>query len=72
MSCPVNRYKGSNYTKPETQSAESKAFHDEVQKRLAERALQDAKLFPALHAISATATPSIPPGKSPGAKDSTS
>lgn len=69
MSCPVNRYKGSNYTKPETQSPESKAFHDEVQKRLAERALQDAKLFPALHPAAATvataSTTSTPPGKSP-------
>ncbi len=70
MSCPVNRYKGSNYTKPETQSPESKAFHDEVQKRLAERALQDAKLFPALHA--APAAPSAPRVNHPGAKDSTS
>jgi hypothetical protein len=61
MSCPnVNRYKGSNYTKPETQTPESKAFAEQVQQRVRERELQDAKLFPA--AI-------YPPVNQPGAKD---
>ena len=63
MSCPnVNRYKGSCYTKPEPQTAESKALAEQVQQRLRERELQDAKLFPTV--------PVQPPVSQPGAKDS--
>jgi hypothetical protein len=61
MSCPnVNRYKGSNYTKPETQTTESKAFAEQVQQRVRERELQDAKLYPSAY---------NPPVNQPGAKD---
>ena len=74
MSCPnVNRYKGSRYTKSDSQ--ESIALHNQVQQRLRERELQDTRLFPAATAA-ATATAataagsSMPPVSFPGAKDS--
>jgi len=66
MSCPnVNRYKGSRYTKSDSQ--ESIALHNQVQQRLRERELQDARLFPA---VATAAGSSMPPVSLPGAKDS--
>ena len=67
MSCPnVNRYKGSNYTKPEPQSAASKVLGDQVQQRLRERELQDAKLFPHTTPFTPSPLSKVTP---PGAKD---
>lgn len=55
MSCPLNRnrWAGSGYTKPATESADAKALNDRIAAMQAERAKQDATLFP--HAL-ATAT----------------
>ena len=48
MSCPrvVKRNRGSGYEKCETPSAPVVALNNDVAARLAERAAQDAKLFP--------------------------
>ena len=50
MSCPrdVKRNRGSGYEKCETPSAPVVALNNDVAARLAERAAQDAKLFPPL------------------------
>jgi hypothetical protein len=63
MSCPVNRYKGSQFTKPDKPITETaKEINDQLQSRIVERERQDAKLFP--H--------NVPPAIHPGAKDITS
>lgn len=58
MSCPrvVKRNRGSGYEKCETPSAPVVALNNDVAARLAERAAQDAKLFPPL----ATTNPEPP------------
>ena len=50
MSCPrvVKRNRGSGYEKCETPSAPVISLNNDVAARLAERAAQDAKLFPPL------------------------
>ena len=52
MSCPrvVKRNRGSGYEKCETPSAPVVALNNDIAARLAERAAQDAKLFPPLQA----------------------